>query len=453
MVIVGGGPAGLAPLLAEHRNGNLGELLSQGVAIIEKSPSIGQGSLGNYAINSDSTGKTFVDCLISDEETHLTRLADHPLTQQIRAAGDGTVPLVDAGRFLGLVGEAMVRIFDEHPASEVLTSHRASFAQRAGKLWKIEVVDLETGSARTLMARNLLLATGAHQPADRLAREQIGSITLEERCRGRLLQSNDVLEAGGFDRVEAMLAGKTYPKVAIVGGSTSAAAVANALLNRLPNVRFGEAGISLLHRRPLRIYYPTRQEALDEGYTEWTEDDVCPISGRVFRFAGFRLDSRELVMQARGIGGRAPEPRLRLVPIADDETAAIEAIDRADLVVAAMGYRPRALPIVDEAGREITLWAQTGPQLPLVDPQCRVLNAACEPIDNLFGIGLAAGFVPRGPLGGEASFRGQANGLWLWQHDVGSLVIQSMRKASEEIAAGSFVPPIKTSTTGIERAA
>ena len=45
---------------------------------------------------------------------------------------------------------------------------------------------------------------------------------------------------------------------------------------------------------------------------------------------------------------------------------------------------------------------------------------------GLFGIGLGAGFVPRGRLGGEASFRGQANGLWLWQHDVGSLIIDAV---------------------------
>ena len=30
-------------------------------------------------------------------------------------------------------------------------------------------------------------------------------------------------------------------------------------------------------------------------------------------------------------------------------------------------------------------------------------------------IGLAAGFVPHGKFGGEPSFGGQPNGLWLWQ--------------------------------------
>ena len=38
----------------------------------------------------------------------------------------------------------------------------------------------------------------------------------------------------------------------------------------------------------------------------------------------------------------------------------------------------------------------------------------------------SAGFVPRGALGGEPSFSGQANGLWLWQNDVGALIVDGV---------------------------
>jgi len=41
------------------------------------------------------------------------------------------------------------------------------------------------------------------------------------------------------------------------------------------------------------------QSALADGYTEFGPEDICPVSGRVFRLSGFRLDSRELIMQAR----------------------------------------------------------------------------------------------------------------------------------------------------------
>jgi predicted oxidoreductase len=62
----------------------------------------------------------------------------------------------------------------------------------------------------------------------------------------------------------------------------------------------------------------------------------------------------------------------------------------------------------------------------MVDKHCRVLDARGQPIPGAFGIGLAAGFVPWGRLGGEPSFRGQANGLWLWQNDVGQMIVDQV---------------------------
>jgi hypothetical protein len=87
-------------------------------------------------------------------------------------------------------------------------------------------------------------------------------------------------------------------------------------------------------------------------------------------------------------------------------------------------------------GVPIRLYAQRTPRAPLVDGQCRVLDESGAPLPGLFGIGLAAGFVPRGALGGEPSFAGQVNGLWLWQTDVGHLIVDGIRtRAGEECAA------------------
>jgi hypothetical protein len=445
LLIIGGGPGGMAPLLAAHRMGQLGQLLKQGVGIVEKTDALGAGSIGNYAINSDSSGRTFVDCLLSDEPSEVTRLANHPLTQRIAAAGDGTVTLRDAGSFLGLVGGALERMIERESASAVMTRHTALTASRVLDGWHVEVRDERSGEIRIVRARNLVLATGGHQPMDRLSKERIGGLSLVEAAGDRLVQSGEVLTAGGLDKVATILAGRPSPKVAIVGGSTSAAAVAHAFLHRLPTVNFGEGGITLLHRRELRIFYPDRESALSEGYTEWTEEDVCQLSGRVFRLAGFRLDSRELIMQARGLGGRPPEPRLRLFRVTDDEAATRRIIDEADVVVAALGYRPRPLPIVGRDGAPVHLLPSTGPQMPLVDKECRVLDANGQPVPRLFGIGLSAGFVPSGRLGGEVSFRGQANGLWLWQHDVGSLIVKAVLRNARKprrIIAHRVMPPI-----------
>ena len=272
-------------------------------------------------------------------------------------------------------------------------------------------------------------------------------MNLVARYKHKLLQSGDVFVSGGMDHVAGRLAASTEPRVAIVGGSTSAAAIANALL-QCARIPFGTRGVTILHRRPMRIYYPCVQDAHDDGYTEFDENDICPISKRVFRFAGFRLDSRELIMRARGIGGRPAEPRLALHQLQTDDPAAVAIMDRADLVIAALGYRPHALPVFGEDGAPVALHAQTGPSAPMVDEFCRVIDAQGRPIPGLLGIGLAAGFVPRGKLGGEPSFSGQANGLWLWQNDVGMLIVEAV--IDDAAASLPAAPAKQLATSGAE---
>jgi hypothetical protein len=117
----------------------------------------------------------------------------------------------------------------------------------------------------------------------------------------------------------------------------------------------------------------------------------------------------------------------------DDDKVARDLIADADLVIAALGYRPHALPVNDRHGTPIALAAHQGK--PMVDRHCRVLDQSGAPIGGLYGIGLAAGFVPWGALGGEASFNGQANGLWLWQNDVGAMILDQILHRSERVAA------------------
>ena len=425
LTIIGGGPAGLAPLLAAHRVGRLDELLATGIAIVEQSSALGAGDIGNYGINSDSTGDTFFDCLRSVHSTPLTALQSDPLAMEVAAAGDGPVPLTLVGRFMSLVGETLAGMIGRHPMCEVFLGHRAVSVQQQLGGWKVILVD-HAGTRKTISSESVVSATGAHQPQGRLESEFVGDMHLASRVGAKLWQSGQVFGLGGFDRVADALRQLPSPKVAIVGGSTSAAAVAHALLHRLPSVQFGAGAITLLHRRELRIYYPSEAAAQAEGYTEYGENDICPISKRVFRFAGFRLDSREMIMQVRGIGGRAPEKRLKLHRLQPNDAVAAEILDAADLVVAAIGYRPRGVPVFDVAGEPVELLSDTSPNAPLVDHQCRIVNSSGAPLPGLFGIGLAAGFMPSGALGGEPSFSGQANGLWLWQNDVGMLIVDAV---------------------------
>ena len=132
-----------------------------------------------------------------------------------------------------------------------------------------------------------------------------------------------------------------------------------------------------------------------------------------------------------GVDGRAPDPRVAPHRIDGDgrQTARAISVANADLVIAALGYRPLAPPILDRDGSRSRLRP-----IPATRWSTRIAASSASTARRfpaLYGIGLAAGFVPWGELGGEKSFRGQANGLWLWQNDVGGMIVDQIAGAGE----------------------
>ena len=201
--------------------------------------------------------------------------------------------------------------------------------------------------------------------------------------------------------------------------------MADLLTKALPR-RWSAGAITILHRRPLRVFFHSAEAALRTGYTEFGPEDICPVTGFVFRLAGARQQSRKLVMRVLGVGEPRSEFRVNLRRIeADDLAASQRVLDEADVIIAALGYRPRALPLLDRQGRQIALLAEEANGR-LVDDRCRVIDRRGETLDGVFAIGLASGFELDTGMGGEASFKGQANGLWLWQNHIGLRVLQGV---------------------------
>ncbi|WP_419826340.1 DegT/DnrJ/EryC1/StrS family aminotransferase [Sphingomonas sp.] len=434
-VVVGGGPAGTALLCAAGKAGRLDALARDGIAILDRDDHIGGGRLGAYEITSDSTAETFLtaDAALPTGLTLADDATAHAIAEHKGALG---VPLPKVGAYLDRLGDALGRRL-AILGGDMLTGHEVVSASITGDgLWRTRARRLADGRSIELLSRGLVVATGGHQPAIRLAEEKVAGLSLVERCGDRLVQSDTLLATGGIEAARERLPKDRPARIAIVGGSTSAITAAVRLLKARPAIDLAPGGIAILHRRPLRPFYPSADAARADGYEDFTADDICPVSGFVYRLAGFRLEARELVVHALGIGGRIGDPRLALHQIAgehDDETA--RRLDEADMVVAAFGYRPHALPLIDARGRAIRLHADGPVRGAMVDDRCRLIDAAGQAVPNAYGIGLAAGFVPSGGLGGEKSFRGQANGLWLWQNDVGRLIVDQLLAAAPEVAS------------------
>ncbi len=428
VVIVGAGPAGLAPLFAAASVGRLEEVLRLGVTILEQGENLGAGSLGQHAVASDSTAEAFLDLVTRTEEPRLRALCHHPAAQELLRLGRAAAPLTTVAAFLEAAGRTLCEIVADSDGGVVLTGARVtSVRQTRDGRWRTRFVRSGSGSEHEIASSYVVLATGAHQPQRRLEQEQVAGQLLCPRFQDKLLQSGEVLARGGIERVRERLGAKKAPTVAVIGGSTSAGAVALRLLNEVTGLHFEAGAVTLLHRQPLRIFYESEAEAVAEGYTEFRPQDVCSLTGRVVGVYGLRLDSRELIMRARQIGGRPEEPRLRLLQLLPENFGKAQtALEEADLIITALGYRPRLARIFDERGCPVPLVSPQGKEWSVVDERCRVLTAAGTPLKNLLAIGLSVGPKPGRELGGETDFYGQINSLWLWQHTLGLRIVEEI---------------------------
>ncbi len=424
-VVIGGGPAGTAMLTAASKQNRLVPLVEAGLAIVERGPRLGAGALGGYAIRSDTTAETFLSAVKDNPHPELAALAQHTAARLMeRYIGELGAPLADTAPLLEATGERLGAIVRAHGGS-VLTGHEAQEVRRtADGRWATRVADGH-GAERTILSDRIVVATGGYQTDEQVAAKRVAGMPLGVMAGRRLMRSDIVLRQGGIAAVQEWLRACRAPRIAIVGASTSAIAAAVLLLKSQPGFAFGAGAITIVHRQPLKPFYPTIAAAHAEGFHDFDENDICPVSGFVLRLAGLRLESRELVLRMLSLGGRTPDPRVTTHRITGDQDAAARAIiEGADLVIGALGYRPRCVPLIGVDGTPLSLAHHVG--RPMVDRHCRLLDATDRPVPGAYGIGLSAGFVPWGRLGGEASFRGQANGLWLWQNDVGQMIVDQL---------------------------
>jgi cation diffusion facilitator CzcD-associated flavoprotein CzcO len=278
-VVVGGGPAGAGLLLAARGAGLLDSLLALPIRIIERGESVGVGELGNYAIRSDSYAESFFRAVEAPGEPSLSLALAAPAGQDVLRRRGAPVTLAAATAFLAEVSEELRGALAASGRDPFLTGFEAVSACRTaadGGAWRVRcraVSGSAEGGELELEAAALVLAAGADQPPERLEREVVAGAPLLPRFAGKVVQSSEVLSFAGAAAVMERLARRASPKVAIVGGSHSAVSCARLLLDVAPGLRFGEGGVTVLHRRPLRLTYASAAAALAEGYTDFGPED------------------------------------------------------------------------------------------------------------------------------------------------------------------------------------
>jgi hypothetical protein len=422
-LILGAGAAGMGPLVWAARNGLLGQWLDRGVAVVDRCAAMG-GSIGQYALNADSYGASFLECLDGPHcEPLLVNLRAAPTTRELEPFRSTRPPLELVGRFMRNVGASVSAEVDRNRHSRFLSCAevRAVRLQDDGSV--IAEISTADGQILTLRAASAVIALGG-EPVTRWRNIELAPELPLSRWQDKIITSDELLSDSGGRCAALSLSRRNGVRVVVLGGSHSAFSAAWAMLERAPGLRFGAAGVRILYRNKPRIFYPSADAATDDGYSFHT-DDVCLSTGRINRLSGLRGDGRDLWRRMHGKSNVAGEDRAVARSLASMGVGEIvELLDEADVIVPALGYRLTTVPIVDADGRLVRL-ARSGPA---VGTDARLLTDTHQALAGVFGIGLGSGFVPWGSMSGEPSFRGQQNSMWLYQNGLGALVYEGIVK-------------------------
>lgn len=388
--MIGFGPANLGLLIAAIRRGEITDMTRNGLVIVEASETFGSGSIPQYHITANSLSEVFIECLEDPRlGTLFTDAKNSEVVRHFRDYPKSAPELQDVAVILEAMAKAVLsRLVQDHDVT-VLRSTTATGWSRVGDR---HLFNLACPSSTVLLdAKWAFVNCGGRNRKLRLYNAK------------KIVTSHELLTMPEADLAAAIEA-NTAARVCIVGGSHSAISCAQRL------TRVGLKGSIDIHgRTPLRLFYPSREDAHRDGYVFDAPQDVCPLSGRINRFGGLRYDAHTAARKIISFGRISGDgPAIRIVTSAEP-VKLVNASQRFDLMIVATGY--------EAAG-------PCGPTLHS-ERDGRVRSENGDVIPGLYSFGLGSGLIPSRQIGGEPSFNGRLDGVWLYQNDVGDEVLNA----------------------------
>lgn len=404
LAICGMGSAGSGLLLAAANNGVLDTLLGSGVVGFERSRLAElESNLRGFQVAANSYGGAFLEILDDPAGSHvLAGAREAPETRRLLGSANVYPDLEKIGAFMTIVCRRTAALLDEARGCELHagTSVESVAVEDGG-------VEVTAADGQRYVADHVALTMGGIESTD----VDGGAVAriLELGLADRLCRAGEVLrDLARFDEVD---------EIAVFGGSHSAWAALVGLLRRRPG-----RIIHVVERRWPPIFYASAQDADRDGYDYDPEQDVCPRSGRVNRFGGLRGPARELALSV--MAGRLPNVRVTNDADGWKESVLVDAgALPARVLVAAFGYGPR-LPRLTWRG--MPLHPKRAGAALAVGSTGVVRDEHGIAVPGLYAFGMGAGLVPSEEVGGERSYRGRLDGVWLYQHTVGTAVLRSM---------------------------
>jgi hypothetical protein len=441
--IIGFGPACISLLIAADRTGILLAMLKKGVIIHEKSDGVDDllNTGINYDIPSNSDAIDFLSGIASDGL--FSSVLQQPAAKMIRAAGNNAISLKVIAILIADIRQCFLTLLSQYKNSHVIYRSRVESIDQLEQEWSvctsnstaivdivISTLDISTKKyldetlennkthrtfhhQRRVISPYIIIASGSYPYIPSMINQYCEQNSIP------LLHSESVLRDNESDNNNlATHIENNRDPIVIVGASHSGFSVLHRLLDRHSGQQHD---IDIIYSKLIRRMHFSEKEATDAGECFNREQDICPESGRVFRFQGLYKRSKYLfenVMQKN-------YPFISLHQC-DQRGDIIRYISKAGIVISATGYRPRVPVVRNQQGQTMSL-NQYGASLLLSD-NGNICDTTGTPLNGLMAIGLGFGREHRDI--GEPSYVGAPVGINIFQGADGDVICRQLSATS-----------------------
>lgn len=417
LAVCGAGPAGVGFLLAAYNKGLLDKLIHDGLIIIDKASVIGGGDLGKYSMTANTTASTFIEIVNdSDHNNIFKNIKKNSSTfKEMNSNKEKTISLYLVSQFLEEITSELLKYITQK-GGKVLKEEEIISCQILDGGYLLTSKNIKNKKVINISAKKLMINFGATQNKSTsisILRKSnyLSGYNLEA---SKILTTNDII-ATPNDEIEI------HETMSIVGASHSAFSAIE-IISRNKKCE----NINLIYYPPIKIQYPTVTAANDDNYIFDLELDVCPITKGVNRYGGLRFAARDIALSIMKTGKIFDnEVKINLIEINEENTKKIhQCFDESHKIVTCFGYEPNLPTFLNKNGKEFNLKMRALGVF--VDPNGRVYMENGELLKGFYAFGIGSGLSRSKEIGGERSFQGRVDGVWLYQNDIGERVLNDV---------------------------